>query len=79
MPSFAMALGLYLALVASVFIAYFVFHITRKFGALLFHGWRKLKQRNSDGKLGKLEKYEVRETVISLEMLEYSDLPECLR
>ena len=33
-----MALGLYLALVASVFIAYFVFHVTRKFGTLVFHG-----------------------------------------
>ena len=38
MPTFPMALGLWLALVASVFIAYFVFHVTRKFGALLFHG-----------------------------------------
>ena len=38
MPSIAMALGLYLALAASVFIAYFIFHFTRKFGALLFHG-----------------------------------------
>ncbi len=33
-----MALGLYLALVASVLIAYIVFHFTRKFGALVFHG-----------------------------------------
>ena len=33
-----MALGLYLALVASVLIAYFVFHVTRKFGTLIFHG-----------------------------------------
>ena len=38
MPSFPMALGLWLALAASVFIAYFVFHVTRKFGTLLFHG-----------------------------------------
>jgi hypothetical protein len=37
-PCFPMALGLYLALVASVFIAYFIFHTTRKFGSLLFHG-----------------------------------------
>jgi len=33
-----MAFGLWLALVASVFIAYFVFHLTRKFGAMLFNG-----------------------------------------
>lgn len=38
MPSIIMALGLWLALAASVFIAYFVFHLTRKFGTLLFHG-----------------------------------------
>ena len=33
-----MGLGLYLALAASVFIAYFLFHLTRTFGALVFHG-----------------------------------------
>ena len=33
-----MALGLYIALVASVFIAYFLFHLTKKLGALIFHG-----------------------------------------
>ncbi|MFA6328464.1 MAG: pro-sigmaK processing inhibitor BofA family protein [Candidatus Micrarchaeia archaeon] len=33
-----MGFGLWLALAASVFIAYFVFHFTRKFGALIFHG-----------------------------------------
>ena len=38
MPTFPMALGLYLALAASVVIAYFVFHATRRFGALLFNG-----------------------------------------
>ena len=33
-----MALGLYLALVASIFIAYFLFHFTKKLGSLIFHG-----------------------------------------
>jgi len=33
-----MALGLYLALVASVLIAWAVLHLTRKVGALVFHG-----------------------------------------
>jgi len=33
-----MALGLYLALAASVLIAYFLFHFTRKIIALVFHG-----------------------------------------
>jgi len=33
-----MELGLYLALAASVFIAYFVLHFTRKLLALVFHG-----------------------------------------
>jgi len=33
-----MALGLYLALVVSILIAYAVFHFARKFSALLFHG-----------------------------------------
>ena len=33
-----MALGLYLALVASILIAYIVFHFARKFSALLFNG-----------------------------------------
>jgi hypothetical protein len=33
-----MALGLYLALAASVFIAYFLFHMTRRFVTLVFHG-----------------------------------------
>ena len=33
-----MALGLYLALVGSVLIAWAVFHTTKKIGALLFHG-----------------------------------------
>jgi inhibitor of the pro-sigma K processing machinery len=38
MPTFHMALGLWLALAASVFIAYFVFHLTRRFATLIFHG-----------------------------------------
>ena len=38
MPSFRMGVGLWLALAASVFIAYFLFHFTRKIGALVFHG-----------------------------------------
>ena len=38
MPSIRMGFGLWLALAASVFIAYFVFHFTRKAGALVFHG-----------------------------------------
>jgi len=33
-----MGFGLWLALAASVFIAYFLFHLTRRLGALLFHG-----------------------------------------
>ena len=33
-----MGVGLWLALAASVFIAYFLFHITRNIGALAFHG-----------------------------------------
>ena len=38
MPSFHMGFGLWLALAASVFIAYFLFHFTRKLGTLVFHG-----------------------------------------
>ena len=33
-----MGFGLWLALAASVFIAYFLFHFTRKLGTLVFHG-----------------------------------------
>lgn len=33
-----MALGLYVALVASVLVAWAVFHVTKKIGALIFHG-----------------------------------------
>ena len=33
-----MGFGLWLALAASVFIAYFLFHFTRKLGTLIFHG-----------------------------------------
>jgi len=33
-----MAFGLWLALAASVFIAYFLFHFTRRIAALVFHG-----------------------------------------
>jgi hypothetical protein len=33
-----MALGLYIALVVSVLVAWAVFHATKKIGALLFHG-----------------------------------------
>ncbi len=33
-----MALGLYIALVVSVLIAWAVFHATKKIGALVFHG-----------------------------------------
>jgi hypothetical protein len=38
MPSILMGFGLWLALAASVFIAYFLFHLTKKLGALIFHG-----------------------------------------
>jgi hypothetical protein len=48
-------------------------------GILIFHGWRKLKQRNADGKIGKSEKFELRETVITLDVLGYFDIPECLK
>ena len=33
-----MALGLYIALVVSVLIAWAIFHATKKIGALVFHG-----------------------------------------
>ena len=38
MLSFPMGLGLWLALAASVVIAYIIFHLTRRLGALVFHG-----------------------------------------